>query len=199
MSELGGRGRGRCRNKPAESRFVTFTLLSSQYFRSFEHAFLERSIQHYHTHCSHIYHSLIIFRNLKTPIWRYLMLLLRVSMLLTVDVDVICPLRTEDGCPLEPRICQLHPIPFSQVPIPFWLILTHTIFLFIYILNFLYSPYLIPFILFPIHFYSSSDPSYSELTPHSTPYLKPNPQFPNPVTDGIPSLKPGDLRIDAAI
>ena len=23
MSELGGRGRGRCRNKPAESRFVT--------------------------------------------------------------------------------------------------------------------------------------------------------------------------------
>ena len=43
-------------------------------------------------------------------------------------------------------------------------------FCYIHIPNFLYSPYLIPFILFPIHFYSSSDPLYSKPTPHSTPY-----------------------------
>ena len=30
--------------------------------------------------------------------------------------------------------------------------------------------FLIPFILFSIHFYVSSDPLYSESTPHSTPY-----------------------------
>ena len=30
-----------------------------------------------------------------------------------VDVDVVHPLRTEDGHPLEPRICWLHLIPFS--------------------------------------------------------------------------------------
>ena len=41
----------------------------------------------------------------------------------------------------------------------------------IYIPNFLYSPYLIPFILIPIHFYSSSDPPYPKPTPHSMPYL----------------------------
>ena len=44
-------------------------------------------------------------------------------------------------------------------------------FFYIHIPNFLYSPYLIPFIPFPIHFYSSSDPLYSEPTPHSMPYL----------------------------
>ena len=62
---------------------------------------------------------------------------------------------------------QLHPIPVPCVPIPFWLI--PLFFFYIHIPNFLYSPYLIPFISFPIHFYSSSDPLYSELTPHSTP------------------------------
>ena len=36
-----------------------------------------------------------------------------------VDVDVVCPMQMEDGCPLEPRIRRLHPIQFSQVPIPF--------------------------------------------------------------------------------
>ena len=84
-----------------------------------------------------------------------------------VDVDIICGLRTEDGCPLEPRIRQLHPIPFSQVPIPF---LTH--FDSYHFSFYLYSEFPI-FPLpnpFPIHFYSSSDPPYSKLTPHSTPY-----------------------------
>ena len=47
----------------------------------------------------------------------------------------------------------------------------HILFFFsIYILNFLYFSYLISF-LFPIHFYSSSDPPYPEPTPHSTPHL----------------------------
>ena len=36
-----------------------------------------------------------------------------------VDMVVVHPMQMEDGCPLEPRIRQLHPIPFSQVPIPF--------------------------------------------------------------------------------
>ena len=36
-----------------------------------------------------------------------------------VDVVVVHPMQTEDGHPLEPRIRQLHLIPFSRVPIPF--------------------------------------------------------------------------------
>ena len=30
-----------------------------------------------------------------------------------VDVVVVCPMQAEDARLLEPRICQLHPIPFS--------------------------------------------------------------------------------------
>ena len=67
---------------------------------------------------------------------------------------------------------RFHLIPVPRVPVPFWLILTHTIVFLLYsysefpifpLPNPLPNP-------FPIHFYSSSDPPYSELTPHSTPY-----------------------------
>ena len=34
-------------------------------------------------------------------------------------LSYIRPMQVEDGCPLEPRIRWLHPIPFSRVPIPF--------------------------------------------------------------------------------
>ena len=78
---------------------------------------------------------------------------------------------------LEPRIRRFPLVSSDSSPM-----CTHTIFLFIYIPNFLYSPYLIPFLFISTHHLIH-------------PISKPDPQFPNPVTDRIPSSKPGDLRI----
>ena len=36
-----------------------------------------------------------------------------------VDMVVVRPMQREGDHPLEPRIRQLHPTPFSRVPIPF--------------------------------------------------------------------------------
>ena len=43
----------------------------------------------------------------------------RITATAIVDVVVICPMQAEDGHPLEPRICQLHPIPFPHILSPF--------------------------------------------------------------------------------
>ena len=73
----------------------------------------------------------------------------------SVDVVIVHPMQAEDGHPLEPRICQHHPIPFPQVPTPFCS--THTIFL-SYIPNFL-SFWLIPlYSKLPTFFYYISYP-----------------------------------------
>ena len=36
-----------------------------------------------------------------------------------VDVVIVHPMQAGDGCPLEPRICQLHPIPVPCILSPF--------------------------------------------------------------------------------
>ena len=87
-----------------------------------------------------------------------------------VDVVVVRPMQREGDHSLEPRIWRFPLLSSDSILMSTHSILTH--FESYHFSFYLYSKFPI-FPLpnpFPIHFYSSSDPPYSELTPHSTPY-----------------------------